>query len=137
VARSEQRDYGAIDSLYNISFGALLGAGLNVGLGKVGDVYKKYTGKDNIYNDIENAPAELKEDLVRYSVGQLMQGKRINAAKFLEETKIERDRQLKLKQISEISLKANLGTILDVETQPKSKDIKAIKEFNEKLQNNI
>jgi hypothetical protein len=137
MARSEQRDYGAIDSLYNISFGALLGAGLNVGLGKVGDVYKKYTGKDNIYNDIENAPAELKEDLVRYSVGQLMQGKRINAAKFLEETKIERDRQLRLKQISEISLKANLGTILDVEAQPKSKDIKAIKEFNEKLQNNI
>ena len=137
MARSEQRDYGAIDSLYNISFGALLRAGLNVGLGKVGDVYKKYTGKDNIYNDIENAPAELKEDLVRYSVGQLMQGKRINAAKFLEETKIERDRQLRLKQISEISLKANLGTILDVEAQPKSKDIKAIKEFNEKLQNNI
>lgn len=137
MARSEQRDYGAIDSLYNISFGALLGAGLNVGLGKVGDVYKKYTGKDNIYNDIENAPAELKEDLIRYSVGQLMQGKRINAAKFLEETKIERDRQLRLKQISEISLKANLGTILDVEAQPKSKDIKAIKEFNEKLQNNI
>ena len=137
MARSEQRDYGAIDSLYNISFGALLGAGLNVGLGKVGDVYKKYTGKDNIYNDIENAPAELKEDLIRYSVGQLMQGKRINAAKFLEETKIERDRQLRLKQISEISLKANLGTILDVEAQPKSKDIKGIKEFNEKLQNNI
>ena len=137
MARSEQRDYGAIDSLYNISFGALLGAGLNVGLGKVGDVYKKYTGKDNIYNDIENAPAELKEDLIRYSVGQLMQGKRINAAKFLEETKLERDRQLRIKQISEINLKANLGTILDVDAQPKSKDIKAIKEFNEKLQKNI
>jgi hypothetical protein len=137
MARSEQRDYGAIDSLYNIAFGALLGAGLNVGLGKVGDVYKKYTGKDNIYNDIENAPAELKEDLIRYSVGQLVQGKRINASKFLEETKIERDRQTRLKQISEANLKANLGSILDVDAQPKTKDLKGIKEFNKKLQENI
>jgi len=137
MARAEQRDYGFMDSLYNISFGAVLGSGLNFGLGKIGDVYKKYTGKDNIYNDIENAPAELKEDLIKYSIGRVLQGKRINAAEFLEQTKIERDRQLRIKHISETTLKANLGNVFDADAQPKAKDIKAIKEFTEKLQQQI
>jgi len=137
LAKSEQRDYGAMNSLYNISFGALLGSGLSVGIGKIGDVYKKYTGKDNIYNDIENAPIELKEDLINYSVGRLLQGKRINASEFLDQTKIERNRQLRIKNINEATLKANLGTITDVEAQPKTKDIKGIKEFTEKLQQKI
>lgn len=137
MARAEQRDYGFMDSLYNISFGAVLGSGLNFGMGKIGDVYKKYTGKDNIYNDIENAPIELKEDLVKYSVGRVLQGKRINAAEFLEQTKIERDRQLRIKHISEATLKANLENVLDADAQPKTKDIKAIKEFTEKLQQQI
>ena len=82
MALSEQRDYGAMNSIYNIAFGSLFGGGLQVGLGKVGDVYKRYTGRDNIYQDIENAPIELKDDLVKYSIGQLMQGKRINATAF-------------------------------------------------------
>ena len=137
MSKSEQRDYGAMDSLYSISLGALLGGGLGLGLGKIGDVYKKYTGKDNIYNDIDNAPIELKEDLIRYSVGQLMQGKRINAAAFLEQTKLERNIQLRIKQISQINLKAKLGSITDVDVQPKVKETKSIKEFNEKLQKGI
>ena len=137
MARAEQRDYGFMDSLYNISFGAVLGSGLNFGLGKIGDVYKKYTGKDNIYNDIENAPIELKEDLIKYSVGRVLQGKRINASEFLEQTKIERDRLLRIKHINEATLKANLGNVVDVDAQPKTKDIKGIKEFTEKLQKQI
>ena len=137
MAKSEQRDYRAINALYSVSLGALLGGSLGLGLGKVGDVYKKYTGKDNIYNDIDNAPIELKEDLIRYSVGQVMQGKRINAAAFLEQTKLERNKQLRIKQISEINLKANLGSITDVDVQPKTKDLKSIKEFNEKLEKGI
>jgi hypothetical protein len=137
MARAEQRDYGFMDSLYNISFGAVLGSGLNFGLGKIGDVYKKYTGKDNIYNDIENAPIELKEDLIKYSVGRVLQGKRINASEFLEQTKIERDRLLRIKHINEATLKANLGNVVDVDAQPKTKDIKGIREFTEKLQKQI
>ena len=137
LAKSEQRDYGAMDSIYNIAFGTLLGSGLQVGFGKIGDVYKRYTGKDNIYNDIENAPVELKEDLIKYSVGQLMQGKRINASAFLEETKLQRNKELRIQQINQTQLKANLGTITDVETQPATKDVKGVKEFSEKIQQKI
>ena len=137
TAISEQREYGAINSLYNIGFGALLGGGLQLGLGKVGDVYKKYTGRENIYNDIENAPVDMKDDLVRYSIGQLMQGKRINAAAFLEETKIQRNRELRINQINQTNLKANLGAILDTDAQPKTQDVKGVKELREKIQQKI
>jgi hypothetical protein len=137
TAISEQREYGAMNSLYNIGFGALLGGGLQFGLGKVGDVYKKYTGRENIYNDIENAPVDMKDDLVRYSIGQLMQGKRINAAAFLEETKIQRNKELRINQINQTNLKANLGAILDTDAQPKTKDVKGVKELREKIQQKI
>lgn len=137
TAISEQREYGAMNSLYNIGFGALLGGGLQIGLGKVGDVYKKYTGRENIYNDIENAPIDMKDDLVRYSIGQLMQGKRINAAAFLEETKIQRNRELRINQINQTNLKANLGAILDTDAQPKTQDVKGVKELREKIQQKI
>lgn len=137
TAISEQREYGAMNSLYNIGFGALLGGGLQIGLGKVGDVYKKYTGRENIYNDIENAPVDMKDDLVRYSIGQLMQGKRINASAFLEETKIQRNRELRINQINQTNLKANLGAILDTDAQPKTQDVKGVKELREKIQQKI
>jgi hypothetical protein len=38
VARSEQADYHATDSLLNIAFGTALGGGLHAGLGKIGDL---------------------------------------------------------------------------------------------------
>jgi hypothetical protein len=126
-----------MNSIYNIAFGSLLGGSLQVGFGKIGDVYKKYTGRENIYNDIENAPVDMRDDLIRYSIGQLMQGKRINAAAFLEETKIQRNRELRIKQINETNLKANLGAILDVEAQPKTQDVKGVKELREKIQEKI
>ena len=137
MALSEQRDYGAMNSIYNIAFGSLLGGSLQVGFGKIGDVYKKYTGRENIYNDIENAPVDMRDDLVKYSIGQLMQGKRINAAAFLEETNIKRNRELRLKEISQINLKANLGAITDIEAQPKTKDVVDVAELRAKIQNKI
>lgn len=37
LAQSEQADYSAVDSVLNIAFGTMLGAGLHTGLGKLGD----------------------------------------------------------------------------------------------------
>ena len=137
MALSEQRDYGAMNSIYNIAFGSLFGGGLQVGLGKVGDIYKRYTGRDNIYQDIENAPIELKDDLVKYSIGQLMQGKRINATAFLEETKLQRNKELRIQQINQTQLKANLGVITDADAQPKKTDVASVKEFSDEIKQKI
>ena len=41
ASTQEQADYGFMDSLLNITFGGVLGGGLHVGLGKIGDVRKR------------------------------------------------------------------------------------------------
>lgn len=137
LSNAEQRDYGAMDSLYNIAFGAVLGGGLQVGFGKIGDVYKKYTGRDNLYQDIENAPPELKEDLIKYSVGQLLQGKKINAAAFIEETKLQRNKEIQLQKIQQMQLKGNLNVSLDTQLEPNVKSVEGIDELRSLLKDKI
>jgi hypothetical protein len=137
LSNAEQRDYGAMDSLYNVAFGAILGGGLQVGFGKIGDVYKKYTGRDNIYQDIDNAPPELKEDLIKYSVGQLLQGKRINVAAFIEETKLQRNREIQLQKVQQMQLKGNLNVSLDTQLEPTVKSVAGIDELRSLLKDKI
>jgi hypothetical protein len=126
-----------MDSLYNVAFGAILGGGLQVGFGKIGDVYKKYTGRDNIYQDIDNAPPELKEDLIKYSVGQLLQGKRINVAAFIEETKLQRNREIQLQKVQQMQLKGNLNVSLDTQLEPTVKSVAGIDELRSLLKDKI
>jgi len=93
-ANQEQRDYTAANAITNVVFGSVLGGGMHVTFGKIGDMYKKYTGKENIYTKIANADPALREDLLKYTIGQLVQNKRPNIAAFLEHTKIAREADL-------------------------------------------
>lgn len=93
-ANQEQRDYTAANAITNVMFGTVLGGGMHVTFGKIGDMYKKYTGKENIYTKIANADPALREDLLKYTIGQLVQNKRPNISAFLEHTKIAREADL-------------------------------------------
>jgi len=59
AAEAEQADYGLYDSFLNLAFGAVLGGGLHAGLGGIGDAIGK-------------SSAATKEDLLRSSIGQVM-----------------------------------------------------------------
>ena len=93
-ANQEQRDYTAANAITNVAFGSILGGGMHVTFGKIGDMYKKYTGKENIYTKIANADPALREDLLKYTIGQLVQNKKINIASFLDMTKISKEADL-------------------------------------------
>jgi len=93
-ANQEQRDYTAANAITNVIFGSVLGGGMHATFGKIGDVYKKYTGKENIYTKIANADPALKEDLLKYTIGQLVQDKKVNIGSFLEMTKLAREADL-------------------------------------------
>lgn len=93
-ANQEQRDYTAANAITNVAFGSILGGGMHVTFGKIGDMYKKYTGKENIYTKIANADPALREDLLKYTIGQLVQNKRPNIAAFLDMTKIAKETDL-------------------------------------------
>lgn len=58
VARSEQADYDATDSLLNLAFGTVLGGGLHAGLGKVGDLIQQRRMAEPLLRDSVAAVVE-------------------------------------------------------------------------------
>lgn len=120
LAKAEQRQYTLKDSMYNIAFGTLVGTGLHLTFSKIGDFYKAKTGKENVYKDIAEAPVEFRQDLIKYALGRMSQGKRVNAADFIEHTKLRSNKEMKLEDW--IALKArtsfNMKADLDVKLVP-------------------
>jgi hypothetical protein len=91
----EQKEYTAYDSLRNITFGTLASGGLHVAFGRIGDAYKAVTGQENIYTKIANADPALREDMLKYSIGQLALGKKIDIQNFLDRTIIANEDNIK------------------------------------------
>lgn len=94
-AKSEQKEYTAYDSLRNITFGTIASGGLHVAFGRIGDAYKSVTGQENIYTKIANADPALREDMLKYSLGQLALGKKIDIQNFLDRTVIANEDNIK------------------------------------------
>ena len=92
---AEQKEYTAYDSLRNITFGTLASGGLHVAFGRIGDAYKSVTGQENIYTKIANADPALREDMLKYSIGQLALGKKIDIQNFLDRTIIANEDNIK------------------------------------------
>jgi len=91
----EQKEYTAYDSLRNITFGTLASGGLHVAFGRIGDAYKAVTGQENIYTKIANADPALREDMLKYSLGQVALGKKIDLQNFLDRTIIANEDNIK------------------------------------------
>lgn len=137
LAKAEQRQYTLKDSMVNIGFGTLVGTGLHFTFSKIGDFYKSKTGKENVYKDIAEAPVELRQDLIKYALGRMSQGKRVNAAEFIEHTKLRANRELKLEDWLELQAKTsfNMKTDLDVKLVPDTK--KKIPEIKKEIEKRI
>ena len=76
-------------------------------------------------------------DLIKYSVGQLLQGKKINAAAFIEETKLQRNKEIQLQKIQQMQLKGNLNVSLDTQLEPNVKSVEGIDELRSLLKDKI
>jgi hypothetical protein len=74
-ARQEQADYDAADSLANLAFGTVLGAGLHVAGGAVKDRF--FTGA------VDNLPPADREALLRASVAQVAEGRPVEVGDIL------------------------------------------------------
>lgn len=141
LAASEQREYGLVNSLYNVTIGSLVAGGLQSGLGRIGDFYKKLNGKENIYQEIADAPVELREDLINYSIGRLIEGKRINAKAFIEQTKLKKNMNLQMQKYQQMISAADFNVSANVNAGLKFKGSKQIsrleQEINKKLDQSL
>lgn len=120
LAKAEQRQYTLKDSMYNIAFGTLVGTGLHLTFSKIGDFYKAKTGKENVYKDIAEAPVEFRQDLIKYALGRMSQGKRVNAADFIAHTKLRSNKEMKLEDWINLNARTsfNMKADLDVKLVP-------------------
>jgi len=78
VARSEQSDYDEYDAFFNIAAGGVLGSAFHVGLGKIGDVIAEKRGKPNIYQRLAATSPENQQELLKYTVGKILKGEKVD-----------------------------------------------------------
>jgi len=88
-AIAEQADYDFADSLLNIAFGTVLGGGLHVGAGWVGDLARP--GRWQTYRPTEGMPAILdridpktRETALRLAVAQAAEGRTVEIASLID-----------------------------------------------------
>ncbi len=103
VAKSEQANYDAWDSFANIAVGGFIGSAAHVGFGRIGDFIAEKRGKPNIYQKLAAISPENQQALLRYSVGKVLKGEKVDTGNLIiEKTKIGDPRLNKLEdQITE------------------------------------
>ena len=94
VAKSEQADYGAYDSIANIVLGGFIGSAAHVGFGRIGDFLAEKRGKPNIYQRLAAISPENQRQLLDYSVGRVLKGEPVNTGNVISERTSVGDPQL-------------------------------------------
>ena len=89
VAKSEQANYDAWDSFANIAVGGFIGSAAHVGFGRIGDFIADKRGKPNIYQKLAAISPENQQALLRYSVGKVLKGEKVDTGNVIvEKTRI-------------------------------------------------
>ena len=103
VAKSEQANYDIYDSFANIAVGGFIGSAAHVSFGRVGDFIAEKRGKPNIYQKLAAISPENQQALLRYSVGKVLKGEKVDTGNLVvEKTRIGDERLNKLEdQITE------------------------------------
>lgn len=86
VAREEQADYTAVDSVMNIAFGAAIGGGLHLGAGAIGDRLRARTEAPPMAKLVDDLPRQDQAALLRSAVAQIMDGRPVDIGPILERT---------------------------------------------------
>lgn len=84
VAREEQADYTAVDSLANIVFGTAIGGGLHFSAGYIGDRFKARAEASPLAKTIDNLPHQDQAALLRTAVAQALDGRPIDMRAMIE-----------------------------------------------------
>ncbi len=84
TAQYEQADYGMTDSLEALAFGTIFGGGLHMGVGALGDAFRRtgstLTAKPdgNVGKILNSLEPETRSDVMRGALGQVLSGRQID-----------------------------------------------------------
>ena len=91
VAQREQADYTYQDTILNLTAGTLLGSGMHLGFGKIGDAIASVRGKDNIYQRLAKSHPHLKDDLFRHAVTKAANDEAVNVGEVVQNSRLNND----------------------------------------------
>ena len=91
VAKSEQADYTYQDTILNLTAGTILGSGIHLGFGKMGDALASVRGRDNIYQRLAKSHPHLKEDLMRHAVTKAANDEAVNVGEVVQNSRLNND----------------------------------------------
>lgn len=129
VAKSEQANYDVYDSFANIAVGGFIGSAAHVGFGRIGDFIAEKRGKPNIYQKLAAISPENQQALLRYSVGKVLKGEKVDTGNVIvEKTRIGDERLNKLEE-QIVEYKGLYKNALD------NKDRKSAKVYLQNLRN--
>ena len=94
VAKSEQANYDIYDSFANIAVGGFLGSAAHVSFGRLGDFIAEKRGKPNIYQRLAAISPDNQQALLKYSVGKVIKGEKVDTGNVIIEKTIIGDPQL-------------------------------------------
>ena len=91
VAKSELADYTYQDTILNLTAGTILGSGMHLGFGKIGDALASVRGRDNIYQRLAKSHPHLKEDLFRHAVTKAANDEAVNVGEVVQNSRLNND----------------------------------------------
>jgi len=86
VASQEQADYTAVDSVMNVVFGSVIGGGLHLGVGFIGDRLRGRAEAPPLSKLIDSLPHQDQAALLRTAVAQIVEGRPVDIAAVLDAT---------------------------------------------------
>lgn len=84
VAREEQADYTAVDSLANLVFGSVIGGGLHFGAGYIGDRFRARAEAPAVPRMIDELPHQDQAALLRTAISQMAEGRPVDVRAVFE-----------------------------------------------------
>jgi len=94
VHKSQQSDYDQYDAFINIAAGGLIGSTFHAGFGRIGDYLAKVQGKPNIYQRLAAVSPDHQQALLKYSVGKVLRGEKVDTGNVIVNKTRIGDKQL-------------------------------------------
>lgn len=120
AALQEGQDYGMVDSLRNLAFGGLFGAGLHTSLGGLGEVVfgRRFAGDapKNPIEAIDRLPEPVRETLLRSTIADLIEGRPVDTGSVMD-TLVAADPDLDARVSAEATLRQDGPEIDDTEAR--------------------
>lgn len=102
-AQFEQADYTAYDSLMNLTFGSVMGGGLHIGAGYIGDRWAGRAQASPVAQRFDDLPSEEQAAIIGTAAKQIEEGRPVDVAPLMDVATTHTERRANLEERRRVS----------------------------------